>query len=226
MSLAVATDYFGLVDSALVLVSSTENRSAQNVEALDQRGDIISRDIFGEAFAPSCEYKLAADLSKAISLGTVSTVGTEKVVLNKLSIKTSAGAEPQISASGESIQDAGTASSTVALGTVTCSVRHKAQILGSAFTLSGTGCALNECSIDFEATISKATKAGEVLAHDVHGGKATVTATIIQSGATKPTITAGTDWDITSPLTESDPDSNVASWSVTLTKSFAGTDPV
>jgi len=226
MALAVQTDYFGLADTALVLISSTENRSAQNVETPNERGDIISRDVFGESFAPSCEYKLQEDLSKAISLGNVSTVGTEKVVLTKLSIKTGAGKEPQISASGESIQDAGTATSTVALGTVVCSVRHKAQILGTAFTLSGTGCVLNECGIDYEAAITKTEKNGVVLVHDMSAGKATVQATILQTGSTKPSVTAAEGWDITSPLTESDPDSNVASWTVTLTKSFAGTDPV
>jgi len=226
MSLATQVDYFGLSDTNLKLISSTENKTTQAAEATDARGDFIVRDLYGESIAPSCEYKLAADLAKAISLGSVTSTGTKKVVLTKLSIKTSAGSEPQISASGESIQDAGTVSSTVALGTVAVSVRHKAQILASAFTLSGDGCALNECSIDYEATISKATKAGEVIAHDVHEGKATVSATIIQTGETKPVITAGTEWDITAPLTESDPDTAQASWTVSLTKSFEGTDPV
>ena len=221
-----AVDYVGLADTALVLVSSTENRTSKTAEATDARGDIIARTVFGEGATPSCDYTLANDLSKAISLGTVTTVGTDKVVLKSISIKTSAGKAPEISANGETIQAAGTVSSTISLGTVAASTRHKAQIIGAAFTLAGTGCDLNDCTYTAECNLTKATKDGDCIAHDVSGGKVTVTATIVQSGSTKPTITAGEGYDMTAPVSVSAPDESYETVTVTLTKSLVGTDPV
>jgi len=226
MAFSVPVDYVGLADTALILKSSTENRTAQTAEAKDARGDFIAREVFGESATPSSEYVLATDLSKAITLGTVTTVGSDKVVLKSFSIKTAAGQAPTVSANGETIQAAGTVSSTIAAGTITCSVRHKAQILDGAFTLSGDGCSLNACDYTAECELTKATVEGEIKAHDVSGGRATVTATIVQSGATAPTITAGTDWDMTTPKSVTSPDGDYETWTVTLTKSLEGTDPV
>lgn len=124
------------------------------------------------------------------------------------------------------IQAAGTVSSTYALGTIVCSVRHKAQILGSAFTLAGDGCSLNACDYQAECKVSRATVKGDTVAHDVSEGKAVVTATVVQSGETAPTVTPGEGWDLTSPVTVSSPDSDYQTVTFTLTKSLTGTDPV
>ena len=226
MAFSNPTDYVGLSDEAMVLISSVENASTQEKEAKNDRGDIIARNIYGAVKNPSSEYRLAAALSKAITLGSVTTVGTDKIVLKSVSIKTSEGKAPEISAGGESIQDEGTVSSTVALGTVAVSVRHKAQILFASFTLAGTGCALNSCEADCTCEISKATKEGDCLAHDVSGAKVIVKATVIQTGATAPTITPATGWDLTAPVSVTSPDGDYETVTFSLTKSYAGTDPV
>ena len=225
MAFSTPVDYVGLADTALTLISSTENKTAQTKEAVNDRGDIVAREVFGEQKTPSSDYKLAANLSKTITLGDLTTVGTDKVILKSISIKTSAGKAPELSANGITIQAAGTVSSTVDLGTVVCSVRHKAQIIDSAFTLSGTGADLNECTYTADCDVTTATKEGDVISHDVSGAKATVSATIVQSGSAVPVITAGTNWDITAPLTVSNPDSDYPSWTVTLVKSLESTEP-
>ena len=227
MALQSAIDYFGQADTELALKSSSENRTASSAEATNARGDFIARDVYGERYAPTATYELKAALSKAIALGSVNTpADLFPVVLNKLSIKTKAGMAPSLEFGGESIQEDGTVSSTIALGTVAVSVRHKAQILFAAFTLAGTGCELNECNADCSCKISRGEVNGDTLSHDVSEGVIKVTATIVQSGATAPTVTAGTGFDITSPLTCEDPDSEYRTWKIELTKSLTGTDPV
>lgn len=67
-------------------------------------------------------------------------------------------------------------------------------------------------------TISKATKNGEPVSYDVTDGKLEVQVTILQTGATKPSLTAGTDWTITSPLNCSSPDADYPTWSATLSR--------
>lgn len=49
-------------------------------------------------------------------------------------------------------------------------------------------------------------------------GALTVNVTVVQTGNTKPTITAGSDWVVSSPATCSNPDADYPSWTATLTK--------
>lgn len=49
-------------------------------------------------------------------------------------------------------------------------------------------------------------------------GKLEVQVTIIQTGNTSPTVTAGTNWTITAPLNCSNPDADYPSYSCTLSR--------
>lgn len=95
---------------------------------------------------------------------------------------------------------------------------HHAQILWSAFTLSGEGCFLQSANYTAGGTISRATKDGETISYDVTDGQLTVDVTIIQTDDTGPTLSAGTGWEITSPLTCSNPDADYPTYTAQLSK--------
>lgn len=95
---------------------------------------------------------------------------------------------------------------------------HHAQILWSAFTLGGTGCYLQQANYTAGGTISRATKNGETVSYDVVDGQLTVNLTILQTDSTAPTVTAGSDWEITAPLNCSNPDADYPSWTCTLSR--------
>ena len=56
------------------------------------------------------------------------------------------------------------------------------------------------------------------MSFDVVDGKLEVQITIQQTSSTAPTLTAGTDWTITAPLTCSSPDADYPSWTATLSR--------
>lgn len=87
-----------------------------------------------------------------------------------------------------------------------------------AFAYTGTGCFLTEASYTVQATIGKATVDGDPVASDVTEGMIEASVTITQTGSTEPTLSAGTDWQITSPLACTNPDANYPTWAATLTK--------
>ena len=95
---------------------------------------------------------------------------------------------------------------------------HHAQILWSAFTLGGEGCYLQSANYTAGGTISRATKNGETVAYDVTDGKLEAQITIQQTGSAAPTVTKGTGWEITAPLSCSSPDADYPTWSCTLSR--------
>lgn len=84
--------------------------------------------------------------------------------------------------------------------------------------MGGTGCYLQQANYTAGGTISRATKNGETISFDVVDGKLEVQVTILQTGATAPTITAGTNWTVTAPLTSSNPDADYPTWTCTLSR--------
>ena len=225
---SVPVEYFGQNASAVLgLKSSTEGRDfAVKATAVDARGDIIARDVCGERISPSGVYTVEAAGDLAFVLGTVNTAETMAVVLLGCEISTGAATPPEVTLSGESIQSGGTASSTITLPTITLSPRHKAQILADAFTFSGTGCDLTACNLSARANLTRATIEGKTVSHDVSGCEMVVTGTIIQTGASAPTITPGDGWTLTTPQSKDNPDEGYIEWSFECSKAVSGTDPV
>ena len=221
-------EYFGQSGSlVLVLKSSTESRDyAVKVTATDARGDIVARDLAGERISPSAVYNVKAAGDLSLVLGSVNTVETMAVVLLGCEISTSAASAPEVTLSGESIQADGKASSTVELPAITLSPRHKAQILAGAFTLAGAGCNLTSCSLSARANITRATKSGDTVTHDVSGTEIVVSGTVQQTGATAPTITAAEGWELTTPQSKANPDEGYIEWTFEATKAaLASTEP-
>ena len=104
---------------------------------------------------------------------------------------------------------------------------HKAQILASAFTLGGEGCELNECTLEVSSRPSFAEVNGVIVAHDIAADKMLCKVTIVQTVAgTPPTLTAGSGWDITKPLSTDNPDEDYPTWKAELSKDLTSVEPV
>lgn len=101
---------------------------------------------------------------------------------------------------------------------VTVSPLHHAQTFG-AFAITGAGAHLTQSSFAAECTVSTADKDGVPLAHDIVGGKVTVTGTIQVSNSAYgvPTVTPTNGWSFTSPLTETNPDGDFPTYTFGLT---------
>ena len=97
----------------------------------------------------------------------------------------------------------------------------------NAFTLGGEGCYVESCSATLSCTLSRALdENAETCAGDVSAGAIEVTATIVQAGATEPSITPDADWTVTSPLTISESNDAYSTYTVTLRKSLVAVAPV
>ena len=231
MAFIAKPDYFGLATSisgSLTLKSSTLNKSASVAEATDEKGDVVADEVFGEQAAPSVVYELKADLDlDDIKLGAITTVDSKPYALTSVSFNTAPGGVPEIQCSGEQVETGATTanSTTIELPEITLLKWHDAQILGSAFALSGTGCYLNGCNYSAKCDLTKATVDGNCVAHDVQNGRIEVQVTVVQTGSTSPTITAASGWEVTSPLTTDNPDEDYPTWTATLTKYLTSTHP-
>ena len=224
-------DYFGLATSisgSLTLKASSLNKTASVAEAKDDKGDVVAEEVFGEVSAPSVTYELKADLDlDDITLGAITTVDGTPYVLSSVSFNTAPATVPEIQCSGEQVETGATTanSTTIELPEVTLAKWHDAQILGSAFTLGGTGCYLNGCNYTVRCDVTKATVNGVIVAHDVQNGRIEVAVTIVQSSSTAPTVTAAAGWVVTAPLTTDNPDEDYPSWTCTVTKYLESAHP-
>jgi len=235
-------DYFGLVAQSnpkLKVKSSAENRSKQSASGANSYGDIKVVDSYGETSEPSAEYDVIADMTQATfpKLGTVSTVaGIEKpVVFGSVTINTSNGANPTVSASGSMVQTGAATLREYTLPTMSLTARHRAQDFLGAVTISKvsgqtTAAAsdvddygLESVSATFPIEITKAMPKGEVVNYDLHGGTATATYTMNWYAATAPVIalsaaatTAG--YTISTPVSKADPEGGYTqyTWTVSL----------
>lgn len=218
------------VGNGLILKDHARNASNQIVKAKDQKGDTVAYNNYGARAAPVVNYEMSKDMTGddalEIVLGTVNTVDTAPYMLKQVDVKTGAATPPTVSAVTEKLQASATASSTIDMGTLTLLKLHKAQFIADSFTLGGTGCSLQTNDITYKCNPTFGEVEGAIKSHDVSGGEITQTLTVQQTGATLPTVTAGSGWEITEDLKEtSNPDANYPMWSCTLTKFVASTEP-
>lgn len=226
MAFKTKTDYYNLaITNKLILTDTAEGKTSQTATAQGEDGFIVAEEVFGTYEAPSENLTIVADLAAgdlSPVLGKVNTVGTKKYVLSGFSITTGAGQQPTVSASGREVNAAATdgCKCTVAVPAVTR--LHHAQTFG-AFTLSGTGAHLTQCTFQAQGQINVATKDGEVINFDFTGANITVTGTVqvSDSGYGEPTISPATGYKLTSPLSCTNPDADFPSYTFTLTKNLA-----
>ena len=227
MSWDSKTDYCGLATTGkLTLKSVTVNTSGQYLEKPGHNGDIVATKAFGETSAPSCEYAIASAHSlTGIKLGKIITADGKKFALESIHYENGADSEPTLSAVARQVEDgaADANSNSFAVPTLAVDTDEIAQILLSAFTLSGALCELTKCAADISCSVKVHTVNGEPVASDVTMGHIQVAATIGQYGTAVPVVAAGEGWDISSPLTCTDPDADMPSWTVTLSKPLTKT---
>ena len=217
-------DYFGLADGTMLVCSSSEDgRSNEVAEATGQDGAIVAHNVYGEKIAPSNEYVMkAVTFSKnegELAIGQIHKLDDNQtcICLGSLSIGTSAGSAPTISASGEQVEDNSTGNCLFKIPAISLTKKHHAQILFNAFSFTGTGIHLKSASYDITASITKGVKEGKCLTHDVVEGKIVCSVEFLSVGGNKPTLTPGQGWEVTSVPSSSNPDADWPTWSATLT---------
>lgn len=225
MAFETKTDWFALSGTNLEITDSTEGKSASVANATDEGGSIVATEVYGELLAPSCTYLPKASVSwSTLKLGDLSEGPghIDNICIKSISITLAKGEAPKMVVSGEQVDGVPevTQFNVYAFPTFTMPVVHAASDLLTCATISGTGCYLQSNTVTGTCNVSKATKDGTVISHDVSEGKIECQLSIIQTGATSPTVAAATGWKITSPLTRSETDANFPTWSVTLTKAL------
>ena len=227
MSFKTKTEPYGIADGTNIVVLDTQGgETAQNVEAVGEDGSVVANT--ETLVNPSATLALKAAISKTLGqwkLGNVSTDGTKKFALEKIEITTTAGAAVSISIAGKQVQSDATTGCTYSVPAFTLTTKHHAQILFSAFSLSGTGCHLTSATYTIEGTINLVTKDGSVIGFDIVQGKIEVSVSIKQCGSAAPELTAGDGFQVTSPLAETNPDADYPTFTATLTKYLAKDAP-
>ena len=229
MSFKPKTEPYGIADgTTLVITSVNGGESATNVEAIGQDGSIVANEVCGEVANPSAQLAVKADVTKtagAWKLGHVTTADTKSFALESIDINTSAGAAPTVSVSGKQVQASATDGCTYSVPALSLSPKHHAQILFSAFTLTGTGCHLTAANYKIAGTVNVVTKDAVPISFDIVQGKIEVSVTVKQCGTTEPTLSAGTGFSVTSPLALTNPDADYATYTATLTCYLAKDTP-
>ena len=227
MAFNTVVDYFSLADGTMLACkASNDNASAQVVEAPpNDKGDIPAQEVLATLLSPGNDYEMLAAWARGaevtpdpVQLGGLTAIDTKAFILTQLNINTSGGNPPAISASGVQVKDGAAEGDVYELPAFSVPFEHRALILWSAFAVSGTGCYLTQANYAASVQPSRGTVNGSPVSHDVAQGRIVVNITISQIGDTEPTLTPGTGWKITSPLTKSKGDAQYPTWTAALTK--------
>lgn len=228
MSWEEKKDYCGLeADGVLKCFDAKDGKGGTFLEKTGKDGAFAASKLFGVVAAPSCEYKILARATlDAVKLGAVTEASGKKFALESISYTATAGGEPSFSASAKQVEDAATGETcnTFAVPAFTVDKDEVAhEIFEGAFTLTGAGCELTTCAAEISCTVSPHAVNGYPVASDVTGGHVVLTLTVGQYGDAEPTVTPGEGWDLSAPLSSSDPDSDFPTWTCALTKALAKT---
>lgn len=214
-------DHYGLTANSapLAVLSNDDGASNEYNEYHAQDGSFIDHIVYGVKEEPSDELELTGDwsiTSEAIKLGGVTTIDAKKFALGELSIETTAGELPTINASGKQVQADATTARYYALPATTVKNDETAQVLWSAFTVSGSNCHVQSAKYTASANIPTKDKNAFPLAFGVAEGVIECEIEVIQCGNTEPTVTAGEGWHISDNPKSDNPDSDCPTWTATL----------
>ena len=223
-------DYYGLTANSapLAVISDDDGASNEYNEYTGQDGAFVDEIAYGDKMEPSNDLELTGDWAiadGAVKLGGVTTIDTKKFALGELSIETTAGELPKISASGKQVQSGATTTRYFAIPAATVKNDESAQILWGAFELSGSGCHLQSAKYKASAELPTADKDGFPLAFGVAKGAIECQIEVTQCGTTAPTLTAGENWHVSQKLKCSNPDSDCPTWTATLRRHLTLTVP-
>lgn len=113
MAFTSRIDYFGLETtvSGLKLQSSDENKSAQEYEAQNEKGDVVTAVMFGETAAPTCNYVLASTINlSGVKLGQPDySIGGKYYTIGNITVNTAAAQPPTVTVTGMMVPSESTA---------------------------------------------------------------------------------------------------------------------
>ena len=184
--------------------------------AVNNVGDVVASDVYGETENPSCTFVVEtdADLS-AISLGSV----TGGIMLTQVVVTTQAGEHPTVQMSGVKIEEGGSAQRTYPLsGTV--KARSKAQDIAGAFSASEK---MTSCTTTFSVQPHMATVKGVPVASDCSDGRCEVNATLTDPDGSA-TLEPTGSFVVSSAATSTQPDSDYVSVTCTAVKFLTGSE--
>lgn len=228
MAFKTKQDYYSLGNVAgLTLVATSENKSESIAEAQGENGFVVATQTYGVRSAPACDYVITSNVElSGIVLGSVTAISSDNFCLGEITITTGAGQVPTLAASGSQVES-GTVHGgcTCTMPTINVSKLHHAQKFGAFGINTGFGAHLTQCTFTAQCTVSTADKDGTPLAHDIVDGRCTVTGTIQCSTSpyTLPVIIPETGWELTSPLSETNPDGDFPTYTFTLTRYLTAT---
>lgn len=224
--LKTKTNYFpSLTTAGWEVQSTSENREVGSAEAQGDNGFVVAISTFGEKIKPTCDYIATSTASLSnIVVGSVTTIDSKPIALGSISIKTTAGQAPTMTASGSQIEDNGIAHCTCTLSGLTISPLFHAQDFG-LFTVSDGQ--LTDSTLNIDGEIATAEVDGVIKSSDLVGGRITCSGTIVgvnNSGAiSTPSITISQPSGsvlsgvITQPLSENNPNGDYPTYSFTIT---------
>lgn len=217
-----ATDLFSM-GSSWKVKSSNLNKSASAAECPNSDNDVTHRDAYGERIAPAAEYELVEDVGELPAPGTVVTIGTVKVAISSITIKTAKGAPVTASVSGVQVEASAVTKRTYDVGNIAISARHRAQDICGLYD-NAMPKTVTESSVVFSADITVAEPQGDIVNHDVSNGKMVATFTHTcgtEVEAVAPTV-SGNDAIVHQPVTKTSPENDYITYEVGVTKSLTG----
>lgn len=235
-------DYFKLgekTSNALKVKSSNENRSKSSTSGANMYGDAARVDSYGETAAPSAEYAVVAALNSETmpELGAVQTVDgiAAPIVFGTVSISTSTGSAPTLSASGQMVQAGAKQLRKYKLPNFSLTPRHRAQdMMGLCAIKKGANLAdetddygLESVNANFPIEFTLAQPKDELVNYDLHGGMATCAYTMNWYASVEPTIEftdAANDLgaDMSVPVGKSNPEGGYTQYTWTVSFPLIG----
>lgn len=239
MSWETKEEYCGLaIANKLLCKGANTNTTGQYLEKHGRTGGYAATKVFGVRSAPTNGYTIADSFTlTGAKLGSVEEVDDKSYALEKINFSTGADQEPTFEATAQQVEDDASLGNYFEVPEFSLTPDHVAQIPSfkfpvpqgqtatsvAAFALSGSGCELTKCDGEISCSVKTNDKTGLPLAHDVTNGHIVLSLTIGQYGDAVPVVTPASGWDVSSPLTCDDPDSDMPTWTMALTHPLAKT---
>lgn len=218
-----ATDIFSMGANWKVKTSSM-NASVNTGECPNRYDDVTHRDQYGQKIAPTATYELAAAVTSLPALGSIVTIDTKKVAIQRLAVRTAHGQFPTLEVTGVEVESGATAKRTYACGTIALEPRRRAQdILG--LLGSSTPDTMTEANFTFEADVQPSEPKGEIVNHDVTNGRYEAEYTHTSGTGTPPSspTVSGTQV-VSAPISKTSPENDYTTFGYTIIDSLTGTD--
>lgn len=218
-----ATDIFSM-GAKWKVKNSSLNGSVSTAECPNRYNDVTHRDQYGEKIAPTATYECVDDVDELPDIGSIVTIDSKKVAIQKIVVTTAKGAAPTADVTGVQVQSGATEVRTYSCGTVAISPRHRAQDVTGDLGNS-TPDTLTGATFTFEANVQPSEPKGEIVNHDVSNGRYEAAYTFTSGTGTPPSApTVSGSKVVSGPVTPVHPENDYVTYSLSVTDSLTGTD--